>query len=247
MKKAITLTLFALLTTLSSRAIGPDIFNHLGASAGVGASGVTIDLATPITGFVQMRVGIDIMPNITFNSDADFTYYTPANPNSQLGTVNLKGELGRTQGHLVFNVYPVPKCSFFVAAGAYFGGNKLMKIKGHSDQLAQIAASTGQNGGKVIIGDYEIPADKNGNVSGGFKINSFRPYLGLGWGRAIPGKLVNFQTELGVQFEGTPNLYTDYGTIVYSEDFTDDNTFNKVRKYLKVYPQLTFRIGFRAF
>ena len=122
-----------------------------------------------------------------------------------------------------------------------------MKIKGHSDQLAQIAASTGQNGGKVIIGDYEIPADKNGNVSGGFKINSFRPYLGLGWGRAIPGKLINFQTELGVQFEGTPNLYTDYGTIVYSEDFTDDNTFNKVRKYLKVYPQLTFRIGFRAF
>lgn len=122
-----------------------------------------------------------------------------------------------------------------------------MKIKGHSDQLAQIAASTGQNGGNVIIGDYEIPADKNGNVSGGFKINSFRPYLGLGWGRAIPGKLINFQTELGVQFEGTPNLYTDYGTIVYSEDFTDDNTFNKVRKYLKVYPQLTFRIGFRAF
>ena len=58
--------------------------------------------------------------------------------------------------------------------------NKLMKIKGHSDQLAQIAASTGQNGGNVIIGDYEIPADKNGNVSGGFKINSFRPYLGLG-------------------------------------------------------------------
>ena len=99
----------------------------------------------------------------------------------------------------------------------------------------------------MIIGDYEIPADKDGNVSGSMKVKSFRPYVGLGWGRAVPGKLLNFQTELGVQFEGKPELYSDNGTIKYSDDLIDDNTFNKVRKYLKVYPQITFRMGFRAF
>ena len=77
-------------------------------------------------------------------------------------------------------------------------------------------------------------------------MKNFRPYLGIGWGRMIPGKIVNFLTELGVQFEGTPELYTDYGEI--DESITeDDNTFNKVANALKVYPTLTFRINFKAF
>lgn len=247
MKKTIVTILATFMCAISSWAIGPDIFNHLGASVGVGTTGITVDLATPITGFLQMRAGVDIMPGITFKSDAEFTYTVPSLPDIQTGTVQLKGDMARTQGHVIFNVYPVPKCSFFVAAGAYFGGNKLLKINGHSDELAQVASATGQTGGSVIIGDYEIPADKDGNVSGGLKVKSFRPYLGLGWGRAVPGKLINFQTELGVQFEGKPELYTDHGTIKYSDDLIDDNTFNKVRKYLKVYPQITFRMGFRAF
>ena len=97
-----------------------------------------------------------------------------------------------------------------------------------------------------IAADYKMPADKDGNISGGFKVKNFRPYLGIGWGRMIPGKIVNFSTELGVQFEGTPELYTDYGEI--DESITeDDNTFNKVANALKVYPTLTFRINFKAF
>ena len=99
---------------------------------------------------------------------------------------------------------------------------------------------------KEICNYLNTPADKDGNISGGFKVKNFRPYLGIGWGRMIPGKIVNFSTELGVQFEGTPELYTDYGEI--DESITeDDNTFNKVANALKVYPTLTFRINFKAF
>ena len=246
MKKVI-LSAVAAACALSASAIGPNIFNHLGASVGVGTTGITIDVATPITGFVQMRAGVDIMPGITFNADADFNYYIPTTPEALQGEMSLKGDLGRTQGHVIFNVYPIPKCGLFVAAGGYFGGKKLLKITGHSDELADYAGVSGQTSGSVIIGDYEIPADKDGNVSGGLRVKSFRPYLGIGWGRAIPGKLLNFQTELGVQFEGKPEVYTDHGTLRVSELEEDNNTFNKVRKYLKVYPQLTFRLGFRAF
>lgn len=246
MKKLIAAAILAS-SALGASALGPNIFNHLGASVGVGTTGITIDVATPITGFVQMRAGVDIMPGITFNADADFTYTRPDMSGPQDGTMSLKGDLGRTQGHVIFNVYPIPKSRFFVAAGAYFGGNKLMKITGHSDELAQYAGVSGQTSGSVIIGDYEIPADKDGNVSGGLRVKGFRPYLGLGWGRAVPGRLLNFQTELGVQFEGKPEVYTDHGTLRVSELEEDNNTFNKVRKALKVYPQLTFRLGFRAF
>ena len=239
MRKILATAIAAAMTLSASALPGLGLFNHLGASAGVGTTGITIDVATNITGFVQLRAGVDIMPGITFNADADFRHeYLDG-----VGHIDLKGDLGRTQGHVIFNVYPIPKAGLFVAAGGYFGGSKLLKITGHSEELATLAGQQGT--GSVIIGDYEIPADKDGNVSGGLRVKGFRPYLGLGFGRAIPGKLLNFQTELGVPFEGEPVVYTDYGTLKMSA-FEDDNTFNKVRSALKVYPQLTFRIGFRA-
>lgn len=222
-------------------------FNHLGAGVGVGTKGITVELATPVfSPWVNMRAGVDIMPGIKFNADADFSYYDSSLGASKEGTVELEGNLGRTQGHVIFDVNPIPGLrSFHVSVGAYFGGNKLLKITGHSDELEEYADRTGQTG-SVVIGDYTIPTDGKGNVKGGLEIHSFRPYIGIGWGNALPGKLVNFAIDLGVQFEGKPELYTEYGQIDKSL-VEDDNTFNKVSRYLKVYPELTFRLNFRAF
>lgn len=218
----------------------PDIFNHLGIGAGIGVNGISVEVATPITGFVNLRAGVSYIPGITFNGDADYAY--TIGTVSSTGSVSLKGDLGRVQGQVIFNVYPVPKVPFYVAAGAYFGGNKLLKITGHAPELA---AAASQNGG-AVIGDYEIPVDPQGNISGGLTVKNFRPYLGLGWGRAIPGKLVNFAIEIGAQFQGKPELYTDYGELDTAA-IEDDNTFNKIADALKVYPTLTLKLNFRAF
>lgn len=218
----------------------PNVFNHLGVGASIGTNGLSFEVATPITGFVNLRAGVSYMPGITFNADADYTYSVATV--SRTGTVSLKGDIGRVQGQVIFNVYPVPKVPFYVAAGAYFGGNELLKITGQAPELAAIVA---QNGG-AVIGDYKIPVDPQGNISGGLKVKSFRPYIGIGWGRAIPGKLVNFALDLGVQFQGKPELYTDYGEIDDAA-VEDDNTFNKIADALKVYPTLTFKLNFRAF
>lgn len=218
----------------------PDIFNHLSVGVGVGTPGISVELGTPISQWVQMRAGISIMPGIKFHADADYTYNGGYDyGDSETGTVNLKGDLGRVQGQVIFNVYPIPRRALYVAVGAYFGGNKLLKISGYEPNLADPDA-------KAVIGDYEIPANEEGYISGGLKVKGFRPYLGLGWGRAVPSRRVNFGIELGVQFEGKPKLYTDYGEISNSLE-EDDNTFNKVRDALKVYPTLTFRLNFRAF
>lgn len=77
---------------------GPGVFNHLGFGAGIGTSGITIEAATPITNFVNLRAGVSWMPSITFNADADFTYTVMSE--TQTGTVNLKGDLGRVQGQV---------------------------------------------------------------------------------------------------------------------------------------------------
>lgn len=233
-------------TSLSAAAIGPDVFNHVGANLQVGTNGITIEAATKITRFVDMRAGVDIMPNIHINSDADYTIqpasYAGFNnvPDVISGTVDLKGSMKRTQGHVIFNVYPIPMCSFYVAAGAYFAGNKLLKISGHTDLPANAAEAS------VLIGDFKLPVDKNGDVNGGLKVNGFRPYLGLGYGRAVPKHLVNFGFELGVQIQGKPKLYSEDGDVDVSL-IEDDNTYQKIMKYLKVYPTISFKLQFRAF
>lgn len=218
---------------------GQPLFSNLGANVGVGTTGVSVELSTPVTNFVQMRAGVSIMPGITFNSDADFSY-SAAGVN-QNGTASLKGDLGRVQGQVIFNIYPAStRLPLYIALGAYFGGSHLVEITGHSDDLEQYG------GGNVIIGDYNIPVDENGNVSGGIKVKSFRPYIGIGWGRAVPGKRVNFSVDLGVQIHGKPELYSEAGEITRSL-IDDNNTFNKIMDKVKVYPTLTFRMGFRAF
>ena len=233
MRKLLTLCLClcAALNLSAQEKKDKHLFNHLGAGVGVGTSGVSVDVAMPCTRFLQVRAGVDIMPNISFDADVDYSSSLPQN--GQPDEITLTGKFKRVQGHFILNVYPIPKCNFFIAAGAYFGGNKLLKISGHSDELAALQADDA----KVIIGDYNIPADKDGNVSGGFKIKGFRPYLGLGFGRS----------ELGVQFEGKPQLYTDYGELEPELQNPDDDTFKKVTDALRVYPMLTFRLNFRAF
>lgn len=159
---------------LSVAQAAPNVFNHLGIGAAVGTNGLSFEVATPITGFVNMRAGVSYMPGFTFHADADYTYSVATI--NRTGTVSLKGDLGRVQGQVIFNVYPAPVVPFYVAVGAYFGGGTLLKISGQAPELAALAST---NGG-AVIGGYKIPIDPQGNISGGLKVNSFRPYIGIG-------------------------------------------------------------------
>lgn len=217
------------------------IFDHLGVGVGVGTTGISAELATPITRFVSLRAGLHFMPGITFNTDVDAEYAHLDSGETFHGTVNVEGDLGRSpQGAVIFNVYPFPAGSFFIAAGAFFGSDKLIKIKGHSDELAGVSSS-------IEIGDYNIPVDKDGNVRGGLKVKGFRPYLGIGWGRAIPRRLLNFNVELGAQFQGKPQVYSETGDLLELGGEREENDFHDVIKYLKVYPTLTFRLTGKIF
>lgn len=223
------------------------LFNRL--SVGVSAStlGIGIDASTTFNRYLMLRAGVDIMPGITIDTDVDVDLDVAALGSSTSSQVNVEGGLQRTQASLLLNVYPFKRSSFFVTGGAYFGGSKLVKIKGHSQELKELYDQYGDQVG-IIIGDYKLPIDENGNVAGGLKVNGFRPYLGLGFGRAVPHKRVGFMFELGVQFHGTPKVYSDTGDIDDLLKQTDeDDDFTKIIDKLKVYPVLKFRICGRIF
>ena len=104
------------------------------------------------------------------------------------------------------------------------------------------------------LGDYFLtpnPSD-NGNVKAYAKVSKFRPYLGIGFGRAVPKKRIGCQFDLGVQFWGTPKVYAPTynkttGTYQH-EQLTEDKVGSDAKGVLKtiskisVYPVLNIRL-----
>ena len=100
----------------------------------------------------------------------------------------------------------------------------------------------------IIIGDYTLPFDNDGSVTGSIEVKKFRPYVGLGFGRSVPYRRIGFAFELGVQFHGTPQVKDKNGSIndLISASEADDD-FSEIVDKLKAYPVLKFRLTGRIF
>ena len=223
-------------------------FNSLSIGASIGTTGWGIDVATPLGNHLALRAGFTIMPNISYsdNVDVSINYTSSYLPEGKIpASIKVEGSMGRTAGEILLNYYPFKRSSFVLTGGAVFGGDKLIKVKGHSPELAQYQELAGKAG--IEIGDYTIPVDPNGNVSGGIKVSSFRPYLGLGFGRIVPkNKRLGFLFELGVQIHGTPEVYTDYGNIGELMKKAN-NDFSEILDKVTLYPVLRFRLCGKIF
>lgn len=113
------------------------------------------------------------------------------------------------------------------------------------------------------LGDYFITPDQSGNAKATIEVNGFRPYLGLGFGRAVPKGRLGCQFDLGVQFWGSPKIYApsaakdDNGNFVKNADgtlqvqrlqLTEENSGSDAGGVIKtiskvsVYPVLNFRL-----
>ena len=224
--------------------------NRVGVGVGVGTEGIGIDAAVSLTSYVQARVGVNIFPNIKFNTDVDVSAPATAAINGQEytydveGTTNVEGKFGRTTVDVKFDVYPFgARNAFFLTAGLSFGGNDLLKVTGTVDDNLKNEIATGKKLG-VDIGDYNIPIDENGEIHGGVKVNSVRPYLGLGFGRLIPKNRVGFRFELGAQFQGKPKVYADGVGDLMEQNFDKEakDDISKVMDWLRVYPVLKLSI-----
>lgn len=238
MRKFLAFCLFAAMALSSSSVFAQKelgIFNTFAVGVNGGTTGVGFDLAAPLTPYVSVRGGLHIMPDFSIEDDMDVD--VTVNGQSRTSSTQVKGSIGRTTGELIFNVHPF-KSSFFIAAGASFGGNKVVKIEGHSEDLKEIMQTADKAG--LVIGDYTIPVDKNGNVSGGLQSKSFRPYLGLGFGRPVPKKRIGVLFDMGVQF-GKMKVYTDNGDLGQALDAADDDISDILDK-LTVYPVIRLRL-----
>lgn len=210
-------------------------------------------------------------------------------PNQKLpNQIDVEGKFTNTQWHLLFDIYPFGDASSFHATvGAYFAPKKIIKVYNKEDgflepinQWNRAIVQAQENPTSLLytkvvepnnlqmigaeLGDYFItpnPTD-NGNVEASIKVGGFRPYLGIGIGRAVPKGRIGCQLDLGVQFWGSPEVYAPTydkkSTASYNDRFSESkleesNAGSDAGKVLKtiskisVYPVLNFRLVGRIF
>ena len=145
----------------------PGIFNSLAVGVSASTTGIGIDVASPIGSYLAVRAGVSFMPNFTYSTDVDVDIEGSYEGNIPT-SIDVEGGMGRTAGEILLNVYPFKSSSFFVCGGAYFGGGKLIKIKGHSDELAELTKEEERQLAGFVKGKAygrEIPPQGNDSES----------------------------------------------------------------------------------
>ena len=250
------------------------LFNHMSVGMGLGTTGISVDVAAPICPYVAVRAGADIMPNIKFYPALDLGFsqdvkdffqewFPEALPNKRMpDKIDFDGKLKFSAGHLLFDVYPFKNSSFHVTAGAYLGGKELVNMDTSGDQIlleaiyaynhSEIREEWGLGKLGVKLGNFFLEPDKNGVIKTSVEVNALRPYIGIGFGRAIPTKhrfACNF--DLGLQFWGTPKVYLegDNGKTRLEKSDLDPESAKALKKLSETtfWPVLNVRCAYRLF
>ena len=241
------------------------IFNHLGGAVGVGTTGISVELAAPLTSYVAVRGGVNIMPAFKYNDDFRLNYKLDGTAQRVVDEqgkvlpdkVSIQGKPSMTTGHLLFDIFPFRSSSFHLTAGAYFGGENVVNVYNKDDgalsmvsevNKALIAAgiadpATHNNMIGVSLGNYFLTPDRNGNVKADIKVSAFRPYLGFGFGRPVPTKsrfTCNF--DMGVQFWGKPKVMVEGNELSESDTDGKDGGVMKVISKIAVWPVISIRL-----
>lgn len=224
-----------------------NIFNNLAFGVSTGTDGlVGLDVAVPIGNYVQMRTGFSIWPSMKYSTrikTGDNNASVVITPD---GKVDIEGKLNRNDYKILFDFYPTKSTSFHITAGAYFGKKTFLEVY----NTEQFLNTNDWGTAGLQIGDYDITSDDNGNINAKVKVSRFKPYLGVGFGRAVPKKRIGVSFDMGVQFWGTPGVYArDWtGQTVKLKDEDKGSDEGKVLNYVskvKVFPVMSLRLSGR--
>ncbi len=246
-----------------------NIFRHYSLSAGIGTTGVTADLGTMVSDYVGIRAGIDFMPKFKYSTKLSMSQVNQTHDvdvesiPAELKKVEVKGSLHNSTAHALMDIYPFRGHGFHLTVGAYFAKDekivtvdcddqplmkKLADFNARRGVYADIPLSYGQ--AAVKLGDYNIMPDENGNASAFIDVKKIRPYVGLGFGRAVPGESrFSCLFDMGVQLSGKPKVYNGVNNEQLTADGVkgEDGGILKAISKVSVYPVVSVRLIGRLF
>lgn len=253
-KKFLLLTaIVACATSAQAQVKDFGVFKHVGADVSVGTQGIGIDVATPVTNYLELSLGVNFMPGFKIKGDVDVNdikgTYEGIPYDIPMDQVNIEGKLARTTWDFKASVYPFgAKNDLFVVAGFSFGGKKIAKLKGHSDDVKNFMDDPTypeplKENIYAEIDKYQVKFNNNGDVNGDIRVHGFRPYVGLGYGRLVPKHRLGFRVELGAQFMGKMKIYqNDKEVNIDDASYKGDDDLSDFVDKFKVYPVLKFSL-----
>ena len=231
------------------------MFNHLSLGIGGGTDGLGLQLAAPLGSHVDLIAGYGLgLGLIQVQAGQISVPEKPAIKDSPNRSVPLKLGFGMNEGRLLFNIYP-GKSGFHFTVGAYMGSSHVLnaKLTGLPDVYNTAGKPVGDYVVKANNGQLDLALCANGIGAHAFAV---KPYVGIGYGRAIPNKAVSFSVDLGAQYQGKPTVWakgvglTDrvQEVQITEKEFSDIGKLQEeVGKYASFWPTLTFHLYIKLF
>lgn len=199
--------LVSALTLLMPLRMSAQVSMAAGVSLGL-MDGVGANVAVGVTDNIFVRAGFGMIPSFLIK---DYPLELPSwgsDPTKPKTTTALSGKLPPT-GNLLFDYHPGAG-SFRLTAGVFFGSEDFA-VAYNTKALPSEYHSAGVNyyadGDKNDLSKYyRIISDEKGVLSGAFKTASVRPYVGLGFGTAVPSGRIGGTFDLGVEYTGGLDL-----------------------------------------
>lgn len=180
--------------------------------------------------------------------------------------VSAGAQVGLSNFKVMLNWYPFKSSSFYLAGGLYYApkddDKPFLRISGNTTAndwaaLQELREQTKGNGVdydiSLEIGNEKyaiMEKDGQGYLQADYKMDPLKYYVGLGFGRSIPNKRVGFQFELGTMIYHAAGFYFQEKEVNMSdaaEQFGDAaKTAVEYLDKFPIYPQIAFRINFRA-
>lgn len=262
-KKFVTLLLCAVMSlpVCAKEKLTYGVFNHLGCQMGVGTEGFSLGVGSTLSPFFEVGLGYNIMPAFSIGGNLKLVNGLQASSAatgsvSQLNTVRVKGELDRITFDAKLYFYPFGSAAnLFVVGGVSFGGGRLAKISGHSEDVKAWYEQYGQEYGgtiEAVLGKSALKVTRTGDLEAEVRVKKVRPYIGAGFGRFVPKRSIGLRVEAGVQFTGKLKLFQDGNQLEYEDllkgalqEWSGNDRLSKLVDKMKIYPVLKLSVTCR--
>lgn len=256
MKKLIIsgLAMFMSLTSVMAQE-ETGIGNHLGWGVGFGTEGFNASIATDLTQYAELEFGVNYAPGFSRKSDGG-VFHSPKlgkdrhylkYENGKDVNIGVKTSINRATLDFKGSVYPFAtkenfSSDLFVALGVSFASKEIATIEGSCTSNG-ISQEDLDQPLYVRAGKFMLPVDKkNGElvVDGSCRVNSVRPYVGLGYGRLVPKNNLGVRVEAGCQFAGSVKVYHNDVEVEELGKYNIEakSTAKKFMDFFSIYPVL---------
>lgn len=179
------------------------LFNHLSLGVNLGQDGIGVEIAAPVSPFVQLRAGYSIFPyTFTKWADVDYVFEDIHLGSFPVGFTFWKGGNGK----FLLDFFPGKKTPFHITAGVFAGSGKLIHWEAYLDDYIEMEDRATR---EFTYKGFTFSTDANAYVKADAQLGHWVPYVGLGFGRAVnPGKRLTVSADLGVLITGGTKIQT---------------------------------------